>query len=156
MKSTALFAVLAIVSSGAAHAAEMTELPDVGGKPDWVIAIHGGAGSTTRDELSPELEMEIRADLKSALEAGAALLDKGAMDEPVRLVGVGVANLEHVGETQLALFGEPARAQRRDRLNEALDQIADRFGSSAVKRGGQGEAERAALSHQIKRGEAED
>jgi DNA polymerase-4 len=84
------------------------------------------------------------------------LLDKGALDEPVRLVGVGVANLEPVAETQLGLFGEARHAQRREGLNEALDHIADRFGGSAVKRGGQGEAARAALSSQIKRGEGED
>ena len=81
-----------------------------------------------------------------------ALLDRGALDEPVRLVGAGVANLESVGETQLALFGAEKQSQRRERLNEALDQIADRFGNAAVKRGGQGDAERAALSSQIKRG----
>jgi DNA polymerase-4 len=84
------------------------------------------------------------------------LLDKGALDEPVRLVGVGVANLEPIAETQLGLFGAPKQVQRRAKLNEALDQIADRFGGAAVKRGGQGDAERAALSMQIKRGEAED
>lgn len=85
-----------------------------------------------------------------------ALLDRGALDEPVRLVGVGVANLETVADEQLPLFGASGDKARRQRLNQALDQIADRFGSSAVKRGGQGDAERAALSLQIKRGEREE
>ena len=60
------------------HAEGVTEAPDVGRSPDWIIAIHGGAGSTTRDALSDEEEAALRADLKSALEAGAALLNEGA------------------------------------------------------------------------------
>ncbi len=55
-----------------------SEVPDVGESPDWVIAIHGGAGSTTRDDLSADAEAALRADLRAALEAGAALLDAGA------------------------------------------------------------------------------
>ena len=84
------------------------------------------------------------------------LIDRGALDEPVRLIGVGVATLESDESSQLPLFGAPAEKVRRQKLNRALDQIADRFGSKAVKRGGQGDAERAALSLQIKRGESDD
>jgi beta-aspartyl-peptidase (threonine type) len=57
--------------------AAQTEVPDVGKSPEWVIAIHGGAGSTTRDDLSADREEEIRADLRSALEAGARILESG-------------------------------------------------------------------------------
>ncbi len=60
------------------HAEGVTEIPEVGHSPDWIIAIHGGAGSTTRDELSAEEEARLRADLRGALEAGAKLLDSGA------------------------------------------------------------------------------
>jgi DNA polymerase-4 len=84
----------------------------------------------------------------------AALLRCGALDEPVRLIGVGATNL--VGEeAQLTLFetaGEHAR--KRKQLNRAVDALTDRFGSDTVVRGGQGQAARAALSNQIKRGEA--
>ncbi len=76
-----LFAVIAAVfltSAAGARAEGVTEIPDVGRSPDWVIAIHGGAGSTTRDNLSPEQEAQLRADLKAALEAGAELLENGA------------------------------------------------------------------------------
>lgn len=72
-------AALVLLEPGVVLGQQMTESPDVGKSPDWVIAIHGGAGSTTRDDLSPELEAEIRADLKAALETGAALLDEGAL-----------------------------------------------------------------------------
>ncbi len=67
-----------LLLAGHVHAEGMTEIPDVGNSPDWVIAIHGGAGSTSRDNLSAELEIQIRADLKIALETGATLLEKGA------------------------------------------------------------------------------
>ncbi len=74
--------------------------------------------------------------------------------EPVRLVGVGVTNIVAGGD-QLSLFTREDRAKRK-RLNRAVDQITDRFGSGALVRGGQREVDRAALSHQIKRGEADD
>lgn len=60
-----------------AYAAGVTETPDLGASPDWVIAIHGGAGNATRDELSDDDKAQLRADLKTALEAGAKLLDEG-------------------------------------------------------------------------------
>lgn len=71
-------AAVLLAASGYVCAEGMTEIPDVGKSPDWVIAIHGGAGSTRRDDLSPELEAQIRADLKASLEAGAELLESGA------------------------------------------------------------------------------
>ena len=84
----------------------------------------------------------------------AALLRRGALDEPVRLLGVGATNL--VGEdAQLALFEtESEHARKRKELNRAVDALTDRFGRDAVIRGGQASAERAALSQQIKRGES--
>jgi hypothetical protein len=51
------------------------------------------------------------------------------------------------------VWGGAGGARRRDRLNRALDRIADRFGTGAVVRGDQSAAERAGLSMQIKRGE---
>ncbi len=66
------------VLAGHAIADGMTETPDVGAAPDWVIAIHGGAGSNDRDDYSPEEEAAIRADLVAALETGARLLGEGA------------------------------------------------------------------------------
>ena len=56
----------------------MSEMPDVGKSPDWVIAIHGGAGSASRADLSADAERQLAADLRAALEAGAVLLDAGA------------------------------------------------------------------------------
>ena len=75
---TSAFAVVVLVLVPAVHAEGVTEVPDVGRAPEWVIAIHGGAGSTTRDDLSADDEAQLRADLEAALDAGAALLDGGA------------------------------------------------------------------------------
>lgn len=88
--------------------------------------------------------------------AGFDLLARAALTEPVRLLGVGVTNVEHAGEGQLGLFEPPAASRRRTRLNRALDEISDRFGNRSVVRGDQSHSERAGLSLQIKTGEDED
>ena len=75
---TVAFVAAALTHPSVGHAQGISEVPDVGESPDWVIAIHGGAGSTTRAELSADTEKEMLADLTAALEAGAALLDAGA------------------------------------------------------------------------------
>ncbi len=46
--------------------------------PPVAIAIHGGAGTMTRADLSPEKEREIRATLERALLAGHTRLEAGA------------------------------------------------------------------------------
>jgi DNA polymerase-4 len=83
------------------------------------------------------------------------LLARAGLTDPVRLIGVGCTNIVGLNPSQLPLFGAPVR-QKRSKLNRALDEIADRFGGSAVTRASQGKAERAALSMQIKRGSSED
>lgn len=42
------------------------------------IAIHGGAGTMSRDEMTPELEQDYRRTLATALDTGYALLEEGA------------------------------------------------------------------------------
>ena len=48
----------------------------------WSLAIHGGAGTLTREAMTPEREAEYEAALQAALDAGAAILRDGgsAMD----------------------------------------------------------------------------
>jgi DNA polymerase-4 len=88
--------------------------------------------------------------------AAGALLDRLALAEPVRLLGVGATNLVEARASQLSLLEEGEERARRARLNRALDEIRDRFGSAAIARGGAAEAERAGLSLQIKRGERKE
>ena len=79
------------------------------------------------------------------------LLARAALREPVRLLGVGVTQLISADTGQLALFAAPLDT-RRERLNRALDAIAERFGSGAIVRGEARHAARAGLSLQHKRG----
>jgi DNA polymerase-4 len=85
--------------------------------------------------------------------AGCALLARAALEEPVRLVGLGAERLEPIGPEQLSLLDTSAEGrERRTRLNSALDAIRARFGPAALERA-EGGVERAGLSFQIKRGE---
>jgi DNA polymerase-4 len=85
--------------------------------------------------------------------AARALLRSAGLAEPVRLLGVGVTNLEPANPEQLALGPEGAARARRASLNRALDSLDARFGRGAVHRAEQADVSRAALSDQIKRGE---
>jgi hypothetical protein len=69
---------------------------------------------------------------------------------------VGVTNIVRESQGQLSLFEPAERGARRGRLNQAIDEIAGRFGSEALVRGGREGAERAGLTLQIKRGERDD
>lgn len=81
------------------------------------------------------------------------LLARAPIEGAVRLIGVGAEGLEAGGAPQLSLFDDAPEKKRRGELNRALDEIADRFGSQALRRASQGSAARAGLSMQIKRGE---
>jgi DNA polymerase-4 len=81
-----------------------------------------------------------------------ALLLRAELTEPVRLVGVGATNLVPANPDQLDLFGAGGGRERRKRLNQALDTLAERYGSRIVRRAGQADVERAAPSSQLKRG----
>jgi DNA polymerase-4 len=54
-------------------------------------------------------------------------------NRPVRLIGVGVANLEEHG-VQLDLW-ETKDNQKSRRLQDTLDELRDRFGNESMKRG---------------------
>ena len=43
----------------------------------WAIVVHGGAGVIERKNMPPATETEYRAAMKTAIETGAAVLDKG-------------------------------------------------------------------------------
>jgi DNA polymerase-4 len=60
-----------------------------------------------------------------------ALLEKCDLSKRVRLTGVTAADFEHE-VPQLGLFDEAPKPKRADKLNQALDQIASKFGTKAV------------------------
>lgn len=63
------------VSSPAMLAAHEVKLPQ------WSIAIHGGAGTLSRDAMTAEREAAYTASLQAALDAGAAVLREGGSAE---------------------------------------------------------------------------
>ncbi|MGH7842638.1 MAG: DNA polymerase IV [Candidatus Binataceae bacterium] len=79
-----------------------------------------------------------------------ALLERVGKDDRIRLAGIQAHNLERPDSAQLGLFdGWQAQAAKANRLNRALDQVAQRFGTTAVTRG-MTEATRAAPSRRLK------
>jgi DNA polymerase IV len=57
-----------------------------------------------------------------------------AVSQPIRLVGVQLSGLDGARPAQLGLF-RSEDDDRRDRLNEALDDLVARFGPGSVRRG---------------------
>jgi L-asparaginase / beta-aspartyl-peptidase len=47
------------------------------GQHKWAIVVHGGAGVIERSSMTPEAEAKYRAGIKEAMDAAAAVLDKG-------------------------------------------------------------------------------
>jgi beta-aspartyl-peptidase (threonine type) len=59
-----------------------------GEPPMFGIAIHGGAGTMPRAEITPELEAEYRADLERALDAGYRALEQGGTSQAAAIEAV--------------------------------------------------------------------
>ncbi|HPS53768.1 MAG TPA: DNA polymerase IV [Phycisphaerae bacterium] len=55
--------------------------------------------------------------------------------KPLRLIGATLSNLRHRQGRQMSLFGE-AEEQKKRRLDSVIDDIADKFGSDVLRRGG--------------------
>jgi DNA polymerase-4 len=85
---------------------------------------------------SSTLERPVHLSDKIYAEA-TELLKKEKLVKKVRLVGVGVSNLEPADQTgQLPLFiREDAREEKWEKAERAMDEITERFGHGAVKRG---------------------
>jgi L-asparaginase / beta-aspartyl-peptidase len=64
-------------------------LPKAGSQ--WAIVVHGGAGTITRERMTPEIEAEYRAVMKAVIDTGAAILASGgsaldAVERTIRLM----------------------------------------------------------------------
>jgi DNA polymerase-4 len=66
-------------------------------------------------------------------DAAAQLLRQVSLQKRVRLVGVRVSNLDR-GLRQAALFAD-SRVNRNEKLDRAMDEISQKFGNRALKRG---------------------
>ena len=73
---------------------------------------------------------------RELLDAGVELLTKHlpARHQPIRLLGFGVSKLGDSGNAQLTLFDQPDR-QRHQELDRVADQITEKFGKQAIRRG---------------------
>lgn len=72
---------------------------------DWSIAIHGGAGTLDRDKMTPEMEVEYRAALQRALDAGETILrNGGSAIEAVRAAIVMLENEPRFNAGRGAVF----------------------------------------------------
>jgi len=73
-------------------------------------------------------------DQRRLYEAACALLQKTkAGTIPVRLVGISVSGFDDDCRAQLLLFNREECSQKHSRLNRAIDQIAARYGSRALR-----------------------
>jgi beta-aspartyl-peptidase (threonine type) len=87
--------------------------------PLTALAIHGGAGTMSRDDLTPELEREIRAALDAALDAGDAVLrDGGSAIDAVSAAVVVLEDSPHFNAGKGAVFNA-------DGINELDASIMD-------------------------------
>jgi DNA polymerase-4 len=121
------------------------------------LARRVAAGPRGYPMLTRRATLERPTDDGAVLSAEACrLLARAGLEQPVRLLGVGVTNLVAHARDQLDLFDAPAAKQKRSRLNRALDELADRFGNTAVVRGDPSHASRSGLSFQLKHGERRD
>src|SRR4029079_7233300 len=71
--------------------------------------------------------------LQAGIELLATKLPKNHL--PVRLLGFGVNGFDDTGRSQRQLFDEPDRERHRQ-LDRVADQISERFGKLAIRRGG--------------------
>ena len=76
IKTAALLALIALFPATSLSAQDASETPR------WSLAIHGGAGTLLRENMSAAQEVEYRAAMQAALDAGAKVLADGgtAMD----------------------------------------------------------------------------
>ncbi|MGQ0800548.1 MAG: isoaspartyl peptidase/L-asparaginase family protein [Pseudomarimonas sp.] len=92
-------------------------------KNDFVLVIHGGAGTLSRTEINAEREAEIRAALDAALDAGASILAAGGSSlDAVSAAIVLMEDSPHFNAGHGAVF----TAEGRNELDAALMNGSDR------------------------------
>lgn len=93
--------------------------------------------------VTRQMRLAVRtSSTESLYEAGCALLDALSLEEPVRLIGLGISGFDDEKPVQLSLLNlmsgkaSPMETEcRRARLDGALDELRRRYGGGAVRRG---------------------
>lgn len=78
---------------------------------------------------------------KEILETSKKILVEMYKNEPIRLVGLRVDNLEDKSEVQLSFFSNDIKNERQDKLDSVLDNLKNKYGYNSVTRAGKLEVE---------------
>lgn len=111
-------AIVLLLAASVAFAAEPA-------RSDFVLAIHGGAGTLSRAEIDPQREAAIRAALDAALDAGAAVLaaDGSSLDAVAAAVVV-LEDSPHFNAGHGAVFTADGRNELDAAIMDGGDQRA--------------------------------
>jgi DNA polymerase-4 len=82
------------------------------------------------------------------------LLIKNGPVEPIRLIGVSCTNLIKEQRSQLPVFSQQ-EGEKRNRLNQVVDRVTNRFGRGALRRAASEATTRAGFSIQLKPGDSD-
>jgi len=105
------FAALFLTLGGQALAQDRADVDAGADGKKWSIAIHGGAGTILRENMTPELEAEYEAALQNALDTGARILAEGG--SAVDAIQATIVLLEGRGGDRRHLDQEPDSAGRQ-------------------------------------------
>lgn len=74
---------------------------------------------------------------KQILETAKEVLLEMYKNEPIRLVGVRVDNLENKDEIQLSFFSQEEVEEKQDKLDKVLDNLKNKYGYNFITRAGE-------------------
>lgn len=73
---------------------------------------------------------------KEILETAKSILMEMYKNEPIRLVGLRVDNLENKNEIQLSLFSNDINHEKQNKLDSVLDNLKNKYGYNSITRAG--------------------
>ncbi len=106
-----------------------SETPIASERPAYALVIHGGAGTITKANMTPEREAAIRKAMNEALDVGEAVLKKGgsALDAVEQTIIV-LENSPHFNAAKGAVFTHEGRNELDASIMDGRDQNAGAVG----------------------------
>ncbi len=100
---------------------------------EYALVIHGGAGAIKKKNMTPELEVKIRAALKEALETGESILKNGgsALDAVEKTIMV-LENAPYFNAGKGAVFTHEAKNELDASIMDGRNQDAGAVGGVSV------------------------